>query len=212
MQKRLRLFSFLYFCALKLRTTKPKSAKMKKYSWILAAAFIFTLASCAGKNEGGMTATEKKNLETAQALTKMFEGGDWSKLDQYIANDAVDHAGMNGDLVGLDSIKAAFNMYSAMMSDMKNEPVKEIAKDDYTYQWMKESWTAKQDDMGMKAGQRMTMNAIEVCRFKDGKVAEHWAFIDFRDMMSMMKSSMGGAGNMPPGESMPPKDTSAKSY
>ena len=159
---------------------------MKKFIAIISVGFICLLTSCAGKNEGGMSDKAKKNLEASQAVSKMFESGDWSKIGDYIATDAVDHAGMNGDIVGLDSIKAAFAMYGTMMSDMKNETVVEMANDDYVMSWMKESWTMKVDGMGMKAGSKNSWNAIEVSKFKDGKSTDHWSFISWGDMMKMM--------------------------
>jgi len=138
-----------------------------------------------------MTDTEKKNLETSQAIAKMFEAGDWSKAGDYLATDAVEHSGMNGEVKGLDNIKAMFTQMGAMMSDMKNEPVKEWAEGDYVIQWMKETSTSKVDGMGMKAGQRYTFNAIELSKFKDGKVAEHWGFVDWADVMKMMPHEGG---------------------
>ena len=160
---------------------------MKKLILTASAGILFLLVSCSNKESGGMSEKAKKNLATAQAIAKMFETSDWSKVGDYIATDAVDHASMTGkDIVGLDSIKASFAMYSQMMSNMKNETMKELADDDYVFQWLKESWTVTKDGMGMKAGDKPTMNAIEVSRFKDGKVVEHWSFIDMNDMMKMM--------------------------
>jgi predicted SnoaL-like aldol condensation-catalyzing enzyme len=162
---------------------------MKKVLFFTMMSLLICSMSCNNeKTESGMSDKAKKNLETAQALTKMFETGDWSKTGDYIATDAVDHAGMKGDVVGLDSIKAEFAVFSKTMSDMKNEPVKEMADDDYVFQWMKESWTMKEDGMGMKAGQKGNADAIEVSKMQDGKVKEHWSFISYTDMMKMMSS------------------------
>jgi predicted SnoaL-like aldol condensation-catalyzing enzyme len=164
---------------------------MKKLLVIFSAGCICLLTSCSGKKEGGgMSDKAKKNLEASQAIAKMFESGDWSKVGDYIAADGIDHASMNGhDIVGLDSIKANFNKMTQMMSNFKNEVVKEMADDDYVFQWMKETSTMKVDDpmSGMKAGSTSSFNAIEVSKFKDGKVAEHWSFVDWNDAMKMMQ-------------------------
>jgi hypothetical protein len=129
----------------------------------------------------------------------MFESGDFSKLGDYVAPDGVDHSGMTGEIKGVDSMKAQYSRMMMGMGDMKNKTVKELADDDYTFQWMEESFTAKMDDpmMGMKAGDRKTANAIEVTKFNnDGKATDHWTFISFGDMMSMMpKQPMNN--NMP---------------
>ena len=161
---------------------------MKKLLIIISAGFICILSSCSSKKEeGGMSDKAKKNLEACNALNKMFEAGDWSKAGDYIAADGVDHAGMKGDVVGLDNIKAEFAEMGKMMGDFKNETVKEFADDDYVFQWMKETMTMKTDGMGMKAGSTHTMNMIEVSKFnKDGKASDHWTFADMNEMMKMM--------------------------
>jgi predicted SnoaL-like aldol condensation-catalyzing enzyme len=172
--------------------------QMKKIVYAASAIISCFLLSCGGTNSGGMSDKAKKNLDNAQAVAKMFESGDWSKAGDYFAADAVDHAGMRGDVKGLDSIKANFAMMGNMMSNFKNEVVREWADDDYTVQWLKESATMKVDDpmMGMKAGSRNTFNAIEVSKFNnDGKISEHWGFIDWNDMMKMMPQQ-GPMGNM----------------
>jgi hypothetical protein len=79
-----------------------------------------------------------------------------------------------------------FQEMQGTMSDSKMETVKELADDDYVYQWMKESWTQTQESMGMKPG-NYSFNMIEVSKFNaDSKVTEHWSFIDVNDMMKMM--------------------------
>jgi len=162
---------------------------MKKLAFAVLLIFACCLNSCNNSaTQGGMTEKAKKNLATAQAVVKMFESGDYSKTGDYIAADAVDHSGEGGrDVKGVDSIRAEFEQMSKMMSNFKNEVVKEIADDDYSFQWLKETSTMKQDAMGMKAGSTNTFNAIEVSKFNaDSKISDHWSFISSNDMMKMM--------------------------
>lgn len=167
---------------------------MKKLLFVVSAIISFYLIACSGTSGGGMSEKAKKNLSSAQAIVKMFESGDFSKVGDYIASDAVDHTGMGGEKKGLDSIKAEFNQMGSMMSNMKNETVKELADDDYTFQWLKETSTLKVDDMGMKAGSTTTFDVVEVSKFNaDSKVTDHWSFINANDMMKMMpQQPMGG--------------------
>jgi predicted SnoaL-like aldol condensation-catalyzing enzyme len=161
---------------------------MKKLLFVSVFGLTCFFFSC--QPIGGMSDVAKKNLETAGAVAKMFESGDFSKAGDYIAVDAVDHAGMNGDVKGLDNIKASFAQMSGMMTDMSNQIVKELADDQYTFQWMKQTSTMKVDAMGMKAGSKNTFDAIEVSKFIDGKIIEHWSFLSSTDMAKMM-SAMG---------------------
>jgi hypothetical protein len=161
---------------------------MKKIVFAFSAIIICCLYACTN-SESGMSSKAKKNLETNQAIMKMFESGDFSKLDAYIAADAVDHSGPQGEVKGLDSIKSMFQYYASTMSDTKIEVVKELADDDYVMSWIKQSWTAKMDDpmMGLKAGEKGNMESIEVTKYNaDGKVTDHWGFMSIAEAMKMM--------------------------
>ena len=165
---------------------------MKKSAFIFLAFITYCLISCNDGNKGTSDKAQK-NLDNSKAIAKMFEGGDFSKIGDHIAEDGVDHASPRGDVKGLDSLKALFNQYAGMMSDSKSEVVKGFADDDYSMLWLKQSWTAKVDDpmMGLKAGERGTGESIEVCRHNaDGKIAEHWSFMSVNDMMKMMQKNM----------------------
>jgi hypothetical protein len=47
------------------------------------------------------------------------------------------------------------------------------------------------------------MQAIEVSKYKDGKVVEHWTFVDPKEMMEMMM-------NMAPQQQHMPADSTKK--
>jgi predicted SnoaL-like aldol condensation-catalyzing enzyme len=158
---------------------------MKKLFLFVCTVGCFAFFSCSNNN-GGMSDKAKKNLDNARAIAKSFETKDISKLDDYIDKDVVDHAAPGGEAKGIENLKKMFQQMQSVMSDSKMETVKELADDDYVYQWMKESWTQTQEAMGMKPGS-YTFNAIEVSKFNaDSKVTEHWSFIDVNDMMKMM--------------------------
>lgn len=174
---------------------------MKKLVFAISAVIICCLYACTSKESGAMSDKAKKNLETNQSVMNMFEAGDFSKLDAYIAVDAVDHSGPQGEVKGIDSIKAMFEYWASTMSDTKIEIVKELADDDYVMSWIKQSWTAKTDDpmMGLKAGDKGNMESIEVTKYNsEGKVTDHWGFVSMAEMMKMM-----------PQHGMNPTDTTA---
>ena len=167
---------------------------MKKFSFIVSAGFVCLLMSCGGKG-GGMSAAAKKNLEASQAVTKAFDTGDTSKINDVIAADFVDHTD-RGDK-NRDSLKAMIVAWKAASKDSKTEVIKELADDDYVFSWLRFTGTSD-GSMGMPAGP-YDMSSIEVVKFKDGKAIEHWGFMEMREMMKMM-------ANMP----QPPADTAKK--
>jgi hypothetical protein len=160
---------------------------MKKYLFILTTG-LFILVSCSDKNEsGGMSEKAKKNLESHRAIANMFETNDFSKIGDYIAVDAVDYA-EGRPIKGLDSIKASFMKMDEMAGDMKNEPVKEMADDEYVMAWLRFTGTMN--------GTAFTSDAVEVSQYdKDSKVIAHWTFMQPADVMKMMGMD---PGQLPP--------------
>lgn len=143
---------------------------------------IVTLAAgslCMSCNNGGMSATAKKNMEVNEAITKAYESGDFSKMSDYIAADAVDHGGQNGDVKGFDSIVAEMKRYHAMSPDMKSTNIKVMADDEYVITWSKSSGTMN--------GAKTEMTGIDVAKFKDGKAVEHWIYMDPLELAKMMQ-------------------------
>lgn len=150
---------------------------MKNLFLLLTIATGSICISC--NNSGGMSATAKKNLEVNEAIMKAYEAGDFSKMGDYIAADAVDHGSDKGyDVKGLDSIVADMKRYHAMMPDMKASNTRSLADDEYVFTWATIS--------GNMNGKPMTMSSIDVSKFKDGKAVEHWMYMDPKDMMAMM--------------------------
>jgi predicted ester cyclase len=183
---------------------------MKKFLFISAVALCCFCMSCKN-NSGGMSATAQKNMDANHAIQKAFESKDFSKIGDYIAEDGVDHAGMNGgDVKGLANLKTEFEKMAAMTENDKTEIVKEMADDDYVMCWSRYSGKMKNDGMGMKAGENFNMSAIDVSKFKDGKVVEHWSFMDMAEMMKMMPppSNMSSTPSMPADTTK--KDTTKK--
>ena len=163
---------------------------MKKLAFAFSAVILSCFITCTNNSahEGGSEKAHK-NLENFKAVISMFEKGDYSKAGDYIATDAVDHTSPKGEVKGLDNLKAMFAEMSSGMSNVKNEIMKDLADDDYSMVWIRQTWTQTKDDpmMGMKAGQNGDMQTVEVCKHGgDGKITDHWGFMSMADMMKMM--------------------------
>jgi hypothetical protein len=179
--------------------------KRKPMKRLLIASVVLALGcffiSCNSAGTGGTSEKAKKNLDNINGVVKMFETGDFSKAGDYIAADATDHSSPKGEIKGLDSIKAMFNFYGSMMSDTKNEIVKELADDEYAIVWLKQSWTATKDDpmMHLKAGEKGHQETVEVTKHNaDGKITDHWGFMSMDEMMKAMQGMQQPMGNMNP--------------
>ena len=148
-------------------------------SLLIMVTFAVCSACLSCNNGDGMSDTAKKNIEVNGAITKAIQSGDFSKMGDYIAADAVDHAGEHGEVKGLDSIVSELKRYHAMMPDMTSTVIKTMAVDEYVITWAKSSGTMN--------GQRSEMTSVDVAKFKDGKAVEHWLYMDPAEMAKMMQ-------------------------
>lgn len=158
---------------------------MKKILLVCLAAGSIFFVSC--NSGGGMSATAKKNLEVNDAIMKAYEAGDFTKMGDYIAADAVDHGGETGDVKGLDNIVSEMKRYRAMMPDMKVAMTRSLADEEYVYTWGKMSGTMN--------GKAVTMSSVDVSKFKDGKAVEHWVYMDPKELVDMMPSGPAPAAD-----------------
>jgi predicted SnoaL-like aldol condensation-catalyzing enzyme len=154
-----------------------------------AFLFLFFISQINAQSKNARSDKARKNLEACNIVNKAIMTGDFSTLDNVLAENAVDHAGMQGDLVGREAIKTELTKFHTMAPDMKVDVIRELADDEYAFQWVKFTGTTVSGDMGMPAGTKFDMNAIEVVRFKDGKAQEHWEFMQPADVMKMVQSN-----------------------
>jgi SnoaL-like polyketide cyclase len=168
---------------------------MKKFLTIASAGLICFVTSCNSNGNSASSGNSQgdKNIATVHAVNDIIQSGDVGKLDQYIATDGVDHAGEQGDIKGLDSIKANLKRMHDEYKDMKLESIQDAAAGDYVFSLTKFTGTNVVPSMGAPAGTHFDMNSVEVVKFnKDGKATEHWGYVQMGDAMKMM----GGGGNM----------------
>lgn len=174
---------------------------MTKLFLPLAVAFIM-LSSCndsstATSGTKDSNSMMQKNLEASRAVSKAFETGNASNIDNVVSADYVDHTD-RGDM-GRDSLKAMIGMMGKEFPDMKMEVKKEMADDDHVFTLMRFTGTSN-GQMGMPKGP-YDMQAIQVVRLKDGKIVEHWEYMQPLEVMKMM-------GQMPAGDKMKMPDSS----
>ncbi len=161
---------------------------MKKL--ILVAAVLCCFASCKDSTTTSTTdnSQNEKNLENNKKVYKAIETGDAATIDSLIAGDAVDHQGPNGmDIKGTDSVRHMLADMHNHVKDFKLEVIADAANGDYIFAMAHISGTMSDASMGMPAGSKMDEKGVDVVKLKDGKMIEHWGFVDPNEMMKHMK-------------------------
>ena len=160
---------------------------MKKHlAAFLLIPFIALLVSCQSNKQNKM---DEQHKATYAAVIKIMDSGDADGLDAYIANDAVEHQ-IDSSITtktGLEGIKDIFRFYHKVFPDLKTTIYSVAVSGDTLFAYLSQTGTTAEPYMGMSTGQQMTMNSVDVIVFKDGKMNEHWGFMDMTEATNMMK-------------------------
>jgi ketosteroid isomerase-like protein len=161
---------------------------MKKMILAAYALLLCMFISCndAAKNESSNSQAEK-NKENILTVYKGIESGDMSKMDEFVAADVVDHTD-RGDIKGLDSAKKMLGDLHNHFSNLKMEMLAEgtSSSGEYHFTLVRMTGTTKDAAMGMPANTAIDQTSVDVVRMVNGKAAEHWGYVNPKDVMKMM--------------------------
>ena len=142
--------------------------------------FLFFLFACTNSAEN---ADAEKYKQGHRDVLTGIETGDSTKFS-ILADDAVDHTGpMGAEISGAENIKRALIEMKNHVKDMKFDIKDEVVSGDYLYVWSTMSGTALDNSMGVAPGTSFKWTGVDIVRFKDGKAAEHWGYVNPADMM-----------------------------
>ena len=159
---------------------------MLKYFFSLLL-FVIVSSMVYGQSADQMSMETKYKMiynEVLNALTS----GKLDALDKYIASDFIEHdpSPMMSKKTGMERIKEDFAAYHKIFPDMKAKVHNMAVDGDYLFAYLTFTGTTAEPYMGMPANHKMTMNSVDLIRFKGDKAAEHWGFTSNEDIMNMM--------------------------
>ncbi|HEX2174245.1 MAG TPA: ester cyclase [Dehalococcoidia bacterium] len=104
-----------------------------------------------------------------------FAQGRLDVIDELIAPDAVDHAGLPGLPPGREGVKHFISMVRAAFSDIRFTVEDLIAEGDKVVARYRMTGTHKGEFLGIAAtGRSVTVSGIDIIRFAGDKMVEHW--------------------------------------
>jgi ketosteroid isomerase-like protein len=172
---------------------------MKHIGLPIAVCLFTILTAC---NNSGTTAStnnnsadssgsmEEQNLAKNRSVYKAIETGDSATIRGLIADDAVDHQGPNGtEIKGGDNIAHMLADIHNHMKDLSFDIISDAAKGDYIFAMVRMKGEATDNMFGMKPGTKMDSKSADVVKVKDGKMVEHWGFVDPASMMPPMDTT-----------------------
>lgn len=132
--------------------------------------------------------SEQTKAAFARFIEEFFNRGNYAVADEMFAPNFVEHEQLPGGLPPTaDGVKqmtaalrAAFPDFKATVDDMIAEGDRVVVRQTW-------SGTQKGEFMGVPAtGKRISWGVIDIVRYADGKVAEHWGQMDAMGMMMQL--------------------------
>jgi len=128
---------------------------------------------------------EENKAVIRRAYDELWNERNVSVVDELVAEDFLNHAAPPGRQRGRQGLKDVVRMFESAFPDFRygvedviSEGEKVVVRDVFT-------GTHRGDFMGIPAtGNRVTMEAIHIYRFDEGRLAEHWVA---RDDLGMMR-------------------------
>ena len=106
-----------------------------------------------------------------------FNAGKLEELDRWVSPDLVEH--QFGGESGLPALKEMIRDLRTAFPDLKMTIEDSATAGDKVWARLKCRGTQKGPLMGLPAtGRAMEATAVEICRFANGKLAEHWGVPD----------------------------------
>lgn len=117
---------------------------------------------------------------------EVFNAGKLELIDELFAPNFVDHDPSN-PLPGLEGVRQLVSMYRGAFPDLHLTIEDEITEGDRIVTRFTGRGTHKGSLMGIPpTGKRVTITAIDILRFENGRIAEHWGNQDLLGMMRQL--------------------------
>ena len=129
--------------------------------------------------------------EWAEAMVSVFgeavQTGNLDLIDEYVAEDYVEHNPAPDQGPGLSGLKEMFGGFATGFPDLKTESQDIIIEGDKIVSRDTTTGTNTGEFMGMPAtGKSVDFEEIHIGRVENGKMVEHWGLIDVAAMMTQL--------------------------
>jgi predicted ester cyclase len=161
---------------------------------LLAAALLLAGCAASANKEAAATRAQAEeevavlkaqadqvasNKQVVQTFLGLFMSGQWDDFDQVISTDCVLHEPGGVDVVGLEAMKALWQVAYVALKDMRPTTHAEISEGDIYMTLLTIEATYEGEYMGQQfAGVPVKYNQVETMRIVDGKIVEWWVEFD----------------------------------
>lgn len=127
------------------------------------------------------------NEATMRRTYELLSAGDVDGFGQLLSDDFVEHEELPGLSPGKDGVLELFRAYGVAFPDLRMEVLDLLASGDKTVARVKATGTQEGEFMGLPpSGRAVEVQLIDIMRFEDGLVVEHWGVMDMLSMLQQL--------------------------
>lgn len=129
--------------------------------------------------------TTAQNKERQRLFVEVLQGrGEVDRVDEFVRPDFENHTARPGAPEGIRSGLAAFR---AGFPDHDAEVVHLVAEGDLVATYKTFTGTHTGPFMGIPpTGKRATIRVMDIVRYRDGRIAEHWSVVDIAGLREQL--------------------------
>lgn len=133
-----------------------------------------------------MSAEDNKAM-MRQAYQEIFEKRDMDAVEDFIAADCIEHDPAAGGRSGPEAVKYFVEVFSTAFPDFSVKVDDMIFEGDKGMTRLTFTGTHQGDFFGAPgSGRRFSVGGVDIFRFANGKIAEHWGYFEEMSMMRQL--------------------------
>ena len=134
-----------------------------------------------------MEAIEQNKNTVTEFIDALFTKGDLGAVDEYLAEDFVNHDPPSGVTADREGMRAAGAMFRAAFPDWHSDLGLLIGEGDLVVEQFTASGTQRGEVMGVSAtGRTVTLRGIQIFRVRNGRIVERWGRLDDLGLLSQL--------------------------
>jgi predicted ester cyclase len=131
--------------------------------------------------------TEENKAIFRRVMEEAFSRGNLAALDSLMSQDFIEHEAGPGQGRGLEGVKTIVVMARTAFPDLHATIEDMTAEGDKSWARVTFRGSNTGDFMGRPpTGRSVTYEAIDICRYANGKMVEHWGVVDMLGMMQQL--------------------------